>query len=463
MKVKNVVVYSFSWPAEPNGLDALGHLRLAAPLRHLGLNIIYGVEKGQIFPERVSQGEIVIVQRHIPGYFDQYKQIVDIARREGKPIVYELDDMLFALQENHPSRLEMAFTPFLLPMLQAVMQADLVTVSTPALKKALEEYNPNIEIFPNYFDDSLWRLREPARKKMPDEPIIIGYMGTNSHQPDLDYISPVIKDLIKRYPQKIRFHVWGIKPSLEMLALPQVKWIPPHSFCYPDFAEFFQTQAADIFLAPLVDNFFNRFKSPLKFFEYSALGVPGVYSRLDLYEDAITHEQDGLLASSLDEWRECLVRLIENDNLRFELATRAQATIKNNWLLSNNAFRWNEILQSAFDGKKTNREQGANSVDVVESINSQLFEAFQALAARASERDQAISTLTAQLSQTRAELEHTRAELEHTRAELEHTRAELEHIRAEVLTYVLSKSWQVTRPLRKINKMFKKFRGGMNA
>jgi len=165
MKVKNVVVYSFSWPAEPNGLEAMGHLRLAAPLRHLGLNIIYGVEKGQIFPERVSQGEIVIVQRHLPGHFDQYKQIVDIARREGKPIVYELDDMLFALPKNHPDRLEMAYTPSLLPMLQAVMQADSVTVSTPALKKALEEYNPNIEIFPNYFDDSLWRLRNLLEKK----------------------------------------------------------------------------------------------------------------------------------------------------------------------------------------------------------------------------------------------------------------------------------------------------------
>ena len=43
---------------------------------------------------------------------------------------------------------------------------------------------------------------------------------------------------------------------------------------YKDFATFFQTQSADIFIAPLVDNIFNQCKSPIKFFEYSALGVP---------------------------------------------------------------------------------------------------------------------------------------------------------------------------------------------
>jgi glycosyltransferase involved in cell wall biosynthesis len=364
--------------------------------------------------------------------------VVEIAKQERKPIIFELDDLLFFLPGNHPDRLGQYFAPSLLPMFQALMEADLVTVPTRKLQEALANFNQNVVVLPNYLDDNLWHLTPPILKDSSREILTIGYMGTNSHQPDLYYITPVLLDLIKRYPQKIRFHFWGVQPPAELGSLPQVQWTPWYSHSYNEFAAFFQTQSADIFIAPLVDNLFNRCKSPLKFFEFSALGAPGVYSRLEPYEEVITHERDGLEASSLGEWRDCLIQLIENDNLRFELATHAQATIKENWLLSQNAFRWNEILQSTFDVTKSNREQDTHIVSMVGSINLQLFETFQALTARATEQDQVIKTLdrsaktlTVQLSQARNELEQSRA---------------------EVLKYALSRSWQITRPLRKIKK-----------
>ena len=72
-----------------------------------------------------------------------------------------------------------------------------------------------------------------------------------------------------------------------------------------------------------------------------------MFSHLETYSYAVSHGENGLLAGPLDEWTDCLVQLIENDELRFQLETRAQATIRENWLLSQNAFRWNEAFESA--------------------------------------------------------------------------------------------------------------------
>ncbi|MBU4352837.1 MAG: glycosyltransferase, partial [Nanoarchaeota archaeon] len=394
MKIRNAVCYSFSLGFQ----DAMAHLRLIEPLQQAGIHIINGIENGQPVSELVHNGDIVVVQRDFPRKFDYYQKVIKIARRERKPIVFDLDDLLLFLPENHPDRLAQYYAPSLLPMFQALMEADLVTVATPRLQSVLASYNNNVVVLPNYFDDTLWQLRPPVLKSK-DEILTIGYMGGNSHRPDIEYVMPVLLDLIKRYPHKIRFHFWGIQPPAEMLSLPQVELTPHYSYSYKAFSAFFQTQSADIFFAPLVDNLFNRCKSPLKFFEYSALGAPGVFSHLETYSDAVSHGKNGLLASSLDEWTDCLIQLIENDELRFQLATHAQATIRENWLLSQNAFRWNETFESAFEIINSNREQDTHIVSIVRSINPQSFETFQALTAQVAEKEQSVQALAAQVAE----------------------------------------------------------------
>ncbi len=404
MKIQSAVVYSFSLHAQ--GADPMGHLRLGAPLRQAGINIVYGVENGEIFPERVSQGDVVILQREFPKNFDQYQEIVATARQQGKPVILDLDDLLFFLPENHPDRVARYYAPSLLPTFQALAEADLVTVPTPFLQKTLSAYNENIVVLPNYFDDSLWRLKPSASKDLSRETVTIGYMGTGTHRPDLDYVTPALLDLIERYPDKIRFHFWGIQPPAEMLSLPQVEWTLPQTFSYPEFAAFFQTQLADIFIAPLVDSLFNGCKSPLKFFEYSALGVPGVFSNLETYSWVVSHGKNGFLASTLNEWTNNLVQLIENDGLRLQLAEAAQATIREKWLLSKNAFRWRDAFQQALEKPLLHGKANGADVQMIKSINPQLVEAFiqkneaiQVLTAQVAEKEQSVQALTAQVAE----------------------------------------------------------------
>jgi glycosyltransferase involved in cell wall biosynthesis len=325
---------------------AIEYLRIIAPFQRAGIEIIDGGHAQNAIPDKVFSGDAVIFQREFPQNAAAYEQIVKLARQANKPIIYDIDDLLFALPEGHPEKNMGAYTSSLLPMLLAVVEADLVTVTTTQLQQYLRNFNPHVNVFPNYLDDNLWGLRTPKSCVNNGEPLKIGYMGSSSHTPDLEFITPVLIELINRFPGKIQIRIWGTEPPQALRACPEVQWIPSPSNTYKDFVRYFQTQYADIFVAPLLDNIFNQCKSPIKFFEYSALGTAGVYSRVAPYEEVIQNGINGFLASTQEEWLQYLIQLVEDEELRLKLAVNAQNTLRSNWLLSKNIVKWYEILDS---------------------------------------------------------------------------------------------------------------------
>ncbi|OGO66111.1 MAG: hypothetical protein A2030_06830 [Chloroflexi bacterium RBG_19FT_COMBO_50_10] len=317
------------------------------PARHLGLKVIEGVENGQVFIERALLGEVIVLQRDFPSAIEAYEEILAQARQKLIPVILDLDDLLFVLPEDHPDRLKHIFTGTLLPTFQAMLEVDGVTVTTQPLCDFIRGYNKNVMVLPNYLDDQIWQLKPPVRKPNPDDKLKIGYMGGLSHQPDLALLVPVFRNLLRRFPDRLEFHFWGAEPPGEFSTNPGVHKHAEITWIYPDFAAYFQTQSADIFVAPLANNTFNNCKSSIKYLEYGSLGVPGVFSKVEPYSDVISHGENGFLAASAEEWEDCLVQLIENPELRFTLAANAQAEIQAHWLLSRNAPLWIAAYQKS--------------------------------------------------------------------------------------------------------------------
>src|SRR5690606_14753256 len=129
----------------------------------------------------------------------------------------------------------------------------------------------------------------------------------------------------------------------------------------------------DFVIAPLADNLFNRCKSGLKFLEYSAIGAPGVYSKLPPYEDIVIDGVTGFLAGTETEWIEKLTRLIEEPELRQNMAVAAQQTVQERWLLSQNITSWEDIL------KKLNQKYLKEDLNkplhahITNTVNRQLY------------------------------------------------------------------------------------------
>ena len=424
------VAYTLSY-FNKHDVDPMGHLRLVAPLEKANIPIILGFDGDQIFPERVTDGDIVIIQRQFPVKFKQYKEIIRRAHEQNKPVIFETDDLLFFLPEDHPDRIEHIYTPALLPIYQAILEADVITVPTNKLREVLMPYNENIIVLPNYFDDNLWQLRKPNVKEDKDEIIKIGYMGTNSHKPDIEYLLPVILEVLHRYSQKVRFHFWGLKPPDILQSFSQVEWTPWYSYSYKEFASFFQTQIADIFIAPLMDNLFNRCKSPLKYFEYSALGVPGIYSDIEPYREIVENGKNGFLANSLKDWSDYLNDLIEQPSLRHDIAMNAQSMIKENWLLSQNAHLWRDVYHDAIETKRNGNIRKQIDFSFINSINLQMSELM-------GEKDKYISSLKTQVHEQQALIDSLKKLVN--------------DYEQEIISYVMSRSWRYTRLFRKINR-----------
>jgi hypothetical protein len=183
--INSVVAYTtYAWE------HAIATLRIVSPIEQAGLKLIHGNEGDEIHPERVASGDAVLIQREFPDYAQQYQQIITNARSEGKPIIYEIDDLLLELPEEHPDQAINYYTPALFQILRAVLEADIVTTTTQELCDYYKQLNSNTFVLQNYLDDRTWKPRKLS-VQTDKEPIIIGYMGSSTHTPDLELITPV--------------------------------------------------------------------------------------------------------------------------------------------------------------------------------------------------------------------------------------------------------------------------------
>jgi glycosyltransferase involved in cell wall biosynthesis len=338
-KPDRVVVFT---PYPPD--HALCVLRISGPLTLAGIKVIEGVSN----PDRVSLGDAVVTQRDFPKAISLFQDVLARARAEAKPLIYDIDDLLFELPEGHPYVAVEYFTPALLPMLHAVLEADLVTTATEGLRDYLLPLNSNIRVLRNYLNEEIWK-EPPIGRHRNRPPIVVGFMGSDSHLPDLAQLVPVFHRLLEKFGNDIKLKFWGGSPPSEIRTLPQVEWVPLAETNYAQFAGYFCEQESDIFIAPLADSLFNRCKSPIKFLEYSWLGIPGVYSAMAPYQGVVEHGKNGFLASTLAEWEKSIARLVDDESLRRNMGRKARQTVETGWLLSRHAHEWREAYEGGFD------------------------------------------------------------------------------------------------------------------
>ena len=354
-------------------ITPLTHLRVVGPLEYENIVIKTIGKVEELNRKTLSDVSLIVLQRDFPDNVFIYHEILNQARSFNIPVVFDLDDNLLALPENHPDRISYHYASSLLPIYEALVLADYVTVSTKKLKEIFQHLNKNVYILPNFLDDSLWPFHLPIRNKKT-ELITIGYMGGESHKPDIEWIAPVLEKLNQKFDGRVNFLFYGVKPPDKLLSLQNVNYISIKSYDYEEFIYDFHHLNIDIFIAPLIDNEFNRCKSPIKFLEYSTLGVPGVFSDIDPYNGIVIDGKNGFLAKSLDEWFEKISILIQDPLQRYELASNAQELVKNNWLMSENAYLWTETYNKFIQMGPQNQKTDDIKLNIIASISQQLHE-----------------------------------------------------------------------------------------
>jgi O-antigen biosynthesis protein len=300
----------------------------------------------------VDEPDVLIVQRTAvpPGLLDGFLETVTAS---AVPLVVDLDDNLFALEPGEGSYAE--YGHHITSLERLIGAADLVTLSTESLRDAIEPRARRVVVVPNMLDEFLWfgdggaasvptsRLRRasaPGRRwidaalrrgRSAPPTCNLVYMGTPTHADDLALLRPVIQRLRSRHDVDIRLFVVGGEdapargspggPWYERVELPR-KCSP-----YGAFVPWLRSASRswDVAVAPLRDTAFNRCKSDLKFLEYAALGLPGIYSDVIPYSPSVDHEQTGLLVeNTVDAWCAAILRFALDPELRKRTAARAK-------------------------------------------------------------------------------------------------------------------------------------------
>jgi glycosyltransferase involved in cell wall biosynthesis len=334
-------------------------LRVIEPATTCGIEVLQGVEYDHSTPhvaaDLVEESDVVVIQRDFARYTDTYQTVIDKARVYKKPVVYEIDDLLLDLPTWHPDY--QRYRPVRSAILQSIMDADIVTVSTPALQRNLLQFTSNIVVLPNFLPDRIWKscldrsLRDSAQisplKETPPNRLTIGYIGSSTHTPDIESIESALLNILERYKERVVLKFWGTPPPPQLRDHPGVEWEDLTLVDYTQFANYFDSRCCDLFIAPLQNCTFNNCKSHLKFLEYSAMGIPGIYSNLEPYNHIVVHGENGLLANDLDEWEKHISFLVDHPNDRDRIARKALETLRSQWLLSTNVSLWAQTLSMA--------------------------------------------------------------------------------------------------------------------
>ncbi len=287
-----VVVYSLDDPA-----TACPQIRIIRPLLSVGWQLIWAANRvghrWQVDTTAAATADLILVQRAFPSQpmVGALKALV----RLGVPIVYDTDDSFFTISPDHPAGSYIRST---LPYVQWMLrEADLITVSTPHLKADLSRRTRRpVVVVPNLVDTSLFRSGRVG--DLGSVRILVA--GTRTHLKDWQLVVSALTKVLAKRPEVSVVFYGGLPEGL--LAGPRVFHIPFQEK-YQDYADTLTSTEADLALVPLLDTEFNRAKSNIKWLEYSAIGMPAIFSDLALYRDHVEHGRTGWLAqNSLASW-----------------------------------------------------------------------------------------------------------------------------------------------------------------
>jgi glycosyltransferase involved in cell wall biosynthesis len=222
------------------------------------------------------------------------------------PVITEIDDDIYHVPGTNASYDTYMKNPKIKQIIEEQLyQSDAVFVSTNRLKEVYEKYNRRVYVVPNGIDFDKWCYETDHSKK---DRVTIGFSGGAGHAEDLQLIVPAIKQILDKYPQVDFKFIGG--SFIDELKLDRVehieKFVPIEE--YPKFRSSFNF---DIEIAPLVDSYFSRGKSNLRYLEAGATKTPLVASNVEAYRNT-----KATLCSTTAEWVDSISALVENYDLR---------------------------------------------------------------------------------------------------------------------------------------------------
>jgi hypothetical protein len=242
------------------------------------------------------------------------------------PLVYEIDDLLMDIPKWN-------FAHFYykdnVHHIETMMrESDAIVVSTHPLRKVYQKYNKNVKVVPNHLAKFIWGDIQAKHEIYNDEKVRILWAGSQNHfkhpsmksSPEggdfgdkfMDFIKKTVDDYTWVFMGALPMELEDIKDKIEFH-----EW--KNTFEYP---RYLKSLNADIGVAPLQKGLFNDCKSNIKALEFTASGIPGIYSNVAPYNTMT------IKCNTEEEMIDRIEALASNLDLRMETWYKDYNTLK---------------------------------------------------------------------------------------------------------------------------------------
>jgi glycosyltransferase involved in cell wall biosynthesis len=252
------------------------------------------------------------------------------------PVVFDFDDAIY-LGDVSRANSAFAWLKFGRKTHGLCRMSTVVVVGNVHLAEFARRYNQNVTVVPSSIDTMRYRPR-PGRVNGNGRPLVVGWMGSSTTQRFLEGFEPVLRRIADRYPVDIRV-VSDHAPSLDGLPVTWRRW--------SDAAEAAELADFDIGIMPLPDTPWTRGKCAMKALQYMGMGVPTICSPVGVNTDVIRHGENGLLASSTEEWIAAVGKLVGDPDLRARLGEAGRRTVESGYSATICAGRFATALREA--------------------------------------------------------------------------------------------------------------------
>jgi len=330
------------------------YIRLIRPLQHPKVSDKVTIVLNDVSSLHTSRANLVIVQRNALKKLSEVDKIIHYCEIHQSRLCLEIDDDLLHLHEKID---HIGLPREELDALNAIASnADQITVASKKLMELFSSINPNTIYIPNSLDEQIWLQKDaqnhfifPQKKHTNDIKFL--YMGTPTHTQDLLLIEEAWARIKDKYGDRASLDiVGGIDINATKLGNFHslfnhvlAKGLEYHQFV----AWLLSHNVWHIGLIPLASTKFNRNKSYIKYLDYAAMGLSIVCSDLEPYQDVVKNEMNGLLVSNdTNSWYIAIERLINDEQLRNNIAKNAFEDLCENHILQNTANNFFTSYQS---------------------------------------------------------------------------------------------------------------------
>lgn len=256
-----------------------------------------------------------------------------LGRWTGKPIVVDYDDATFHVYDASLNPVvRRLLGRKLVPLLR---NASVACCGNIYLQDYAAKHCRKTIILPTVVDTD----RYVPVTRNETKPIVIGWIGSPSTWKFVRPLLPLLRGLVNEFDLVIR--AVGAGDAAQRDFFPGLELVEWH-----EEGEVSAVQGMDIGIMPVDDGPFERGKCGYKLIQYMACGLPVVASPVGVNRTIVDPGHNGYLARNDAEWREALVNLILNRDLRAKFGQKGRKRVVSDFSLARHAPRLVVLLKS---------------------------------------------------------------------------------------------------------------------